>query len=69
VHMDFGQKSGNDKQEVNHNMHKAAGSNSGGSNFAFVDGSVRLLPYLGSIKPINLWAITEQWRNAPVEVP
>jgi prepilin-type N-terminal cleavage/methylation domain-containing protein/prepilin-type processing-associated H-X9-DG protein len=63
VHMDFGQKSGNDKQEVNHNMHRS------GSNFAFVDGSVRLLAYLGSIQPVNLWATTDQWRNAPVDLP
>ncbi|HTG44748.1 MAG TPA: type II secretion system protein [Verrucomicrobiae bacterium] len=69
VHMDFGQKAGNDRQEVNHNMHRAGSSTSGGSNFAFVDGSVRLLPYLGSIKPVNLWAVTDQWRNAPVQVP
>ncbi len=69
VHMDFGQKNGNDKQEVSQNMHRYTGSTSGGSNFAFVDGSVRLLPYLGSIKPVNLWALTDQWRNAPVQLP
>lgn len=69
VHMDFGQKNGNDRQEVAQNMHRYQGSTSGGSNFAFVDGSVRLLPYLGSIKPVNLWAVTDQWRNAPVQLP
>ena len=40
VHMDFGQKNGNDKQEVAQNMHGVPGSTAGGSNFAFVDGSV-----------------------------
>jgi prepilin-type N-terminal cleavage/methylation domain-containing protein/prepilin-type processing-associated H-X9-DG protein len=69
VHMDFGQKNGNDKQEVAQNMHAVPGSTGGGSNFAFVDGSVRLLPYLGSVKPVNLWAVTDQWRNAPVQLP
>lgn len=69
VHMDFGQKNGNDREEVSQNMHRAQGSTSGGSNFAFVDGSVRLLPYMGSIKPVNLWAVTDQWRNAPVAGP
>ena len=69
VHMDFGQKNGNDREEVSQNMHRYAGSTSGGSNFAFVDGSVRLLPYLGSVKPVNLWAVTDQWRNAPVQLP
>jgi prepilin-type N-terminal cleavage/methylation domain-containing protein/prepilin-type processing-associated H-X9-DG protein len=67
VHMDFGQEGGNDKQHVNHAMHKAGtGKNSGGSNFAFVDGSSRMLPYAGSVRPVNLWAITDTWRNAPV---
>jgi prepilin-type N-terminal cleavage/methylation domain-containing protein len=70
VHMDLNQgNSGNDKDEVNHNMHKSgSGKTSGGSNFHFVDGSARMLPYGGSVKPVNLWAITEQWRNAPVDL-
>jgi prepilin-type N-terminal cleavage/methylation domain-containing protein/prepilin-type processing-associated H-X9-DG protein len=69
VHMDFGQGGGNDKEEVNQNMHKSgSGATSGGSNFAFVDGSVRMLRYGGSVRPINLWAITDVWRNAPVDL-
>ena len=69
VHMDFGQEEGNDKQHVNQNMHKSgAGKTSGGSNYAFVDGSSRMLPYAGSVKPVNLWAVTEVWRSAPVEL-
>jgi prepilin-type processing-associated H-X9-DG protein len=67
--MDFGQGRGNDKEEVNQNMHKSgSGAKSGGSNFAFVDGSVRMLPYGGSVRPVNLWAITDVWRNAPVDL-
>jgi prepilin-type processing-associated H-X9-DG protein len=67
VHMDFGQGAGNDKQEVNQNMHRSGNSpTSGGSNFNFVDGSARMLLYGGSVQPINLWAVTELWRNAPV---
>lgn len=70
VHMDFGQGMGNDQEELNQNMHKSGGGKtSGGSNFAFVDGSARQLPYGGSIRPVNLWAITDQWRNAPVKLP
>jgi prepilin-type N-terminal cleavage/methylation domain-containing protein/prepilin-type processing-associated H-X9-DG protein len=69
VHMDFGQGLGNDKEEVNQNMHRSGNSDkSGGSNFAFVDGSVRFLRYGGSVQPVNLWAVTEIWRNAPVEL-
>jgi prepilin-type N-terminal cleavage/methylation domain-containing protein/prepilin-type processing-associated H-X9-DG protein len=69
VHMDFGQGKGNDKQEVAQNMHKSgSGATSGGSNFAFVDGSTRMLRYGGSVTPINLWAVTDLWRNAPVDL-
>jgi prepilin-type processing-associated H-X9-DG protein/prepilin-type N-terminal cleavage/methylation domain-containing protein len=60
VHMDFGQGKGNDQEEIAHNMHNK------GANFAFVDGSVRRLNKFGSIMPVNLWAVTELWRNAPV---
>jgi prepilin-type processing-associated H-X9-DG protein len=67
--MDFGQGQGNDKQHVNQNMHKSgSGKTSGGSNYAFVDGSSRMLPYAGSVKPVNLWATTELWRAAPVDL-
>ena len=70
MHMDFGQDAGNDKKEVAQNMHSYGnGGKSGGSNFAFIDGSVRMLPYGGSVKPINLWAVTELWRSAPVDLP
>ncbi len=62
VHMDFGQNQGNDRQEVNQNMHNP------GSNFAFVDGSVRSLGIGGSVRPVNLWAITDVWRGAPVDI-
>ena len=41
----------------------------GGSNYVFVDGSARYLRYGQSVLPVNLWAVTEGWRNlfAPVE--
>jgi prepilin-type N-terminal cleavage/methylation domain-containing protein len=70
VHMDFSQGEGNDVEEVNHNMHKAgSGSTSGGSDFAFVDGSARMLQYGASVKPVNLWAVSEMARKAPVKLP
>jgi prepilin-type processing-associated H-X9-DG protein len=50
-------------------MHKTgSGLKSGGSNFAFADGSTQALKYGGSISPVNLWAITDIWRNAPVDL-
>jgi prepilin-type processing-associated H-X9-DG protein len=67
--MDFGQGKGNDKEELNQNMHKSgSGKTSGGSNFAFVDGSVRMVAYGGTVRPQNLWAVTDIWRNAPVDL-
>jgi prepilin-type N-terminal cleavage/methylation domain-containing protein/prepilin-type processing-associated H-X9-DG protein len=69
VHMDFGQGKGNDKEEVAQNMHRTgSGLKSGGSNFAFVDGSTQMLKYGGSVTPVNLWAVTDIWRNAPVDL-
>jgi prepilin-type processing-associated H-X9-DG protein len=68
VHMDFVQgEAGNDVEEVEQNRHRAGGaaSTDGGSNFAFVDGSVRLLKYGQSVRPVNLWATVDEWRNAP----
>ena len=65
VHMDFNQgNDGNDVEQIDHRRHKTGPSGKGGSNFAFVDGSTRFLPYGQSISPVNLWAVTEQWRKA-----
>ncbi|MBL9128931.1 MAG: prepilin-type N-terminal cleavage/methylation domain-containing protein [Verrucomicrobiales bacterium] len=68
VHMDFDQGDrGNDIEQVAQNRHTANDqSRSGGSNFAFADGSVRFLKFGASISPANLWAVTDEWRNAPV---
>lgn len=70
VHMDFSQgKAGNDVEEVEQNRHKyGGGAKSGGSNFAFCDGSVRFLKYGMSSSPVNLWAVKDQWRNVPVKI-
>ncbi len=70
VHMDFSQgREGNDVEEIEQNRHKyGGGGKSGGSNFAFTDGSVRFLKYGMSSSPVNLWAVTERWRNAPIRI-
>jgi prepilin-type N-terminal cleavage/methylation domain-containing protein len=67
VHMDFGQKKGNDTQEVEHSMHGSAAG--GGSHFAFGDGSTRYQKRFTTLRPQNLWATTDEWRNAPVNLP
>jgi len=76
IHMDLMQKDmkkgtvGNDRSQVNYNMHKDGfGRTSGGSNYAFVDGSARKLKYGAAVKPLNLWAVTDDWRNAPLDLP
>jgi len=61
VHMDFHQGNGNDLEELEHKRHGR------GSNFAFADSSVRFLPYGRSINPLNLWAVTDVWRNTPID--
>jgi prepilin-type N-terminal cleavage/methylation domain-containing protein/prepilin-type processing-associated H-X9-DG protein len=70
IHMDFHQGFGNDVEEIEHARHRSGGNaKAGGSNFAFVDGSVRYLPYGRSLNPINRWAVLDVWRNSYVELP
>ena len=57
---------GNEFEEVDHGKHMKGPGQSGGSNFAFADGSTRYLKYWGAIQPINLWGVTDVWRNSPV---
>jgi len=41
-------------------------SKSGGSVYAFADGNVRYIRYGKTFSPVNLWAVTDQYRNATV---
>ena len=73
VHMDFYQGSGNDVEEVEQARHSVStrssggGSNrSGGSNYGYADGSVHFLKWGRSLSPVNLWAVTDLWRNIAV---
>jgi len=60
VHMDIDQgKRGNDFEEIEHKRHGS------GSNFAFADGSVRLLKSGQELYPMNLWAVVDEYRQAP----
>lgn len=53
--------------EVAHGKHRLGGNvRSSGSNYAFADGSVRFLKYGEAFSPKNLWAVTSQFRNAPL---
>jgi prepilin-type N-terminal cleavage/methylation domain-containing protein/prepilin-type processing-associated H-X9-DG protein len=56
---------GNDADRIEHGCHSALHrGRSGGSNFAFVDGSVRFLKYGGTTWPLNLWAVNDTDRTA-----
>jgi prepilin-type N-terminal cleavage/methylation domain-containing protein/prepilin-type processing-associated H-X9-DG protein len=59
---------GNDLFQLDRSRHGGTGaknSGSGGSNYAFVDGSVRFVKFSQILGPaINLWAVTEQGRIA-----
>ena len=53
--------------EVDHAKHRAGGGErSSGSNYAFADGSARFLKYGAAFSPKNLWAVTDQFRDAPL---
>lgn len=39
------------------------GDGRGGSNYTFADGSSRFLQFGKSVSPINMWAITPEWRE------
>lgn len=56
---------GNDADRIEHGCHAALrkGSRAGGSNFVFVDGSVRFLKYGRCTWPLNLWAVTDADRQ------
>lgn len=67
-YMDFLETSaGNDFEELDHGKHSTGQKGSGGSNFAFADGSARFLRYGESVNPENLWATTEKWRKSSVQ--
>ena len=57
---------GNDWDRIEHGCHSATSrvSRSGGSNFSFVDGSVRYVKYGGTVWPLNLWAVSDADRLA-----
>jgi prepilin-type N-terminal cleavage/methylation domain-containing protein len=68
-HMDLLDGDGDDTSKLENGRHSRGGGGaaSGGSVFAFADGSVRYLRYGRALAPINLWAVTEKWRaNAVV---
>ena len=59
--MDLNESVGNDLDQIEQGCHSVARKaiNSGGSNYAFVDGSARFMRYGKTVWPLNLWAVND----------
>jgi prepilin-type N-terminal cleavage/methylation domain-containing protein/prepilin-type processing-associated H-X9-DG protein len=59
--MDIFEGNGNDFDKVEHGCHSgvARNRNSGGSNFAFVDGSTQYLKFGRAVWPLNQWCVSD----------
>jgi len=57
----FEGQGGNDADRIEHGCHSTLrkGGKTGGSNYAFVDGSARFLKYGRCTWPLNLWSVTD----------
>jgi prepilin-type processing-associated H-X9-DG protein len=57
--VDLDQGVGNDMDQIEQGCHSVVQNrrNSGGSNFALVDGSARFMRYGTTVCPENLWAV------------
>ena len=63
-YMDMLEGFGNDFTEVEQSRHSSTAKNTGGSDFAFADGSARYLRFGQMLAPQNLWAVEDSFRNA-----
>ncbi len=54
----------NDFDQVDHQKHMRTSGASGGSNYAFADGSARYYKHWATVRPKNLWGVTDLWRDA-----
>jgi len=63
--MDMLEGIGNDADRVEHGCHSSFPhrGRTGGSNFAYIDGSARFLKYGTSVWPYNQWAVTDSNRQ------
>ncbi len=70
-HMDFWQGAGNDIDQIEQARHSVSRGHtrSGGSNYAFADGSARYVRYGKIMNPINMWAVMPLWRTNAVIIP
>ena len=66
-HMDYYQN--NDYQVIAQDRHSRSTRQSGGANFTFADTSVRFLKFGQSLSPLNLWGVTDEWRETGAVAP
>jgi prepilin-type N-terminal cleavage/methylation domain-containing protein len=59
--MDLNEGVGNDLDQIEQGCHSVSqkAKNAGGSDFAYVDGSVRRMRYGTTVWPLNLWAVND----------
>jgi prepilin-type N-terminal cleavage/methylation domain-containing protein/prepilin-type processing-associated H-X9-DG protein len=58
-----------DQSKHNTGRKDSHGNGGGGSNYTFVDGSVRFLRFGSAFNPINMWAVMPDVRNIAVPLP
>ena len=65
-YMDLNEGVGNDLDQVEQGCHSVTRKSrySGGSNYAFVDGSARFMKYGTTVWPLNLWAVNDPGRRS-----
>ena len=63
--MDFLENGGNDVAGGVRDRHMSSGPKrkDGGSNYGFADGHAEFIKYRGVLYPLNLWAVTDQFRT------
>ncbi len=71
MHWYFDYETYEDITQLDQSRHRNAGrkGTGGGSNYVFADGSARYLRYGLSVSPVNMWAVTEEWRSLGVPGP
>ena len=62
-YVDLGSSTGGGVDAEQRRHVRGLGDRTGGSNFSFVDGSVKYLPFGRSLVPVNLWAVTDRART------
>lgn len=65
LHWYFDYETYEDITQLNQSKHmnRSRQEGGGGSNYVFADGSARFMKYGRTVMPINMWAVTEAWRN------